>query len=175
VSLPGHDGRGDTRTAPQSLEIDSAAIVSTPCLCSLLPNPLRRNSIGSAEAPRSPRWELAVPALLESSGDRTCANVVDMVEIDAGSMQFWARREQLAFHGGAARVHALVAVDVPRQRPWSKERFTMIILGIILAVLGYVLGVSILETVGLILLVIGAVLWILGAVGRPIAGRRVWY
>jgi hypothetical protein len=51
----------------------------------------------------------------------------------------------------------------------------MIILGIILLVLGYVLGVGILETIGIILLVIGAVLWILGAVGRPVGGRKVWF
>ncbi|WP_438941802.1 DUF6131 family protein [Mycobacterium xenopi] len=29
--------------------------------------------------------------------------------------------------------------------------------------------------VGIILLVIGAVFWILGAIGRPVAGRRYWY
>lgn len=51
----------------------------------------------------------------------------------------------------------------------------MIILGIILVVLGYVLGVSILETVGVILLVVGAVLWILGSMGRPVGGRKVWF
>lgn len=51
----------------------------------------------------------------------------------------------------------------------------MIILGIVLLVLGYVLGVSILETVGIILLIVGAVLWILGSVGRPVGGRKVWY
>ena len=51
----------------------------------------------------------------------------------------------------------------------------MIVLGAILLILGYVLGISILWTIGIILLVIGAVLWILGAVGRPIGGRKVWY
>ena len=51
----------------------------------------------------------------------------------------------------------------------------MIILGIILLIVGYVLGVSILQTLGIILLVIGAVLAILGAVGRPVGGRRVWF
>jgi hypothetical protein len=51
----------------------------------------------------------------------------------------------------------------------------VIILGIILLVLGYLLGVPILQTLGIILLIVGAVLWILGAVGRPVAGRRVWY
>ncbi|MCU7723854.1 DUF6131 family protein [Actinoplanes sp. KI2] len=34
---------------------------------------------------------------------------------------------------------------------------------------------SILYTIGIILLVIGAALWILGAVGRPVGGRRYWY
>jgi Family of unknown function (DUF6131) len=51
----------------------------------------------------------------------------------------------------------------------------MIVLGAILLILGFVLKISILWTIGIILLIIGAVLWILGAVGRPIAGRRYWY
>jgi hypothetical protein len=51
----------------------------------------------------------------------------------------------------------------------------MIILGIILLILGYVLPLSILSTIGWILIVIGAVLWLLGAIGRPVAGRRVWF
>jgi hypothetical protein len=51
----------------------------------------------------------------------------------------------------------------------------MIILGIILLVVGYVLPLPLLITIGWILVVIGAILWILGAVGRPVAGRRVWF
>jgi len=51
----------------------------------------------------------------------------------------------------------------------------VIVLGVILLILGFVLNVQILWTIGIILLVIGAVLWILGAVGRPVAGRRYWY
>ncbi|HWF68646.1 MAG TPA: hypothetical protein VG187_03620 [Mycobacterium sp.] len=51
----------------------------------------------------------------------------------------------------------------------------MIILGIILLVVGYVLPLPLLITIGWILVVIGAVLWILGAVGRPVGGRRVWF
>ena len=51
----------------------------------------------------------------------------------------------------------------------------MIALGVILLILGFVLKVQILWTVGVILLVIGAVLWILGSVGRPVGGRRYWY
>lgn len=51
----------------------------------------------------------------------------------------------------------------------------MIILGIILLVIGYFTGLSVLYTIGGILVVIGVILWILGAVGRPVAGRRVWF
>jgi hypothetical protein len=51
----------------------------------------------------------------------------------------------------------------------------MIVLGIILLVIGYVLPLPILITIGWILVVIGAILWILGAVGRPVAGRRYWF
>ncbi len=51
----------------------------------------------------------------------------------------------------------------------------MIILGIILLVLGYLLPMPLLITIGWILVVIGAILWILGAVGRPVAGRRYWF
>ena len=51
----------------------------------------------------------------------------------------------------------------------------MIILGIILAVIGYVAGIPILETLGGILVLVGVVLWILGAVGRPVGGRKVWF
>jgi hypothetical protein len=51
----------------------------------------------------------------------------------------------------------------------------MIILGIILLVLGLLLGLDILWTIGIILIVIGAVLWRLGATGRAIGGRKHWY
>lgn len=51
----------------------------------------------------------------------------------------------------------------------------MIVLGIILLVLGYALGISILSTLGLILLIIGVVLLVLGAAGRPLGGRNHWY
>lgn len=51
----------------------------------------------------------------------------------------------------------------------------MIILGLVLLILGALLGISILTTLGIILVVIGAVLWIMGSAGRPIGGRRFWY
>ena len=51
----------------------------------------------------------------------------------------------------------------------------MIVLGAILLILGLVLGINILWTIGIILLVVGAVFWILGATGRAVGGRKVWY
>jgi Family of unknown function (DUF6131) len=51
----------------------------------------------------------------------------------------------------------------------------MIVLGVILLVLGFLLGVSILWTLGIILVVIGVVLWILGSTGRAVGGRKHWY
>lgn len=51
----------------------------------------------------------------------------------------------------------------------------MIILGAILLILGYMLGIHWLWALGVVLLVIGAVFWILGKIGRPVGGRRYWY
>jgi hypothetical protein len=51
----------------------------------------------------------------------------------------------------------------------------MIVLGVVLLLIGYFTGLSILYTNGGILLIIGVVLWILGAVGRPVGGRKVWF
>jgi hypothetical protein len=51
----------------------------------------------------------------------------------------------------------------------------LIILGIVLVVVGLVVGIPILETIGGILLVIGVILWILGAMGRAVGGRKHYY
>ncbi|MET9878769.1 MULTISPECIES: DUF6131 family protein [Streptomycetaceae] len=51
----------------------------------------------------------------------------------------------------------------------------MIILGIILLIIGFLTGISILWTLGVILVVIGLVLWVLGAMGHAVAGRRHYY
>lgn len=59
--------------------------------------------------------------------------------------------------------------------PVASDRSTMIILGIILLLIGYFTSLSILYTIGGILVVVGVVLWILGAVGRPVGGRKVWF
>jgi hypothetical protein len=51
----------------------------------------------------------------------------------------------------------------------------VIVLGIILLVVGFVTGISILWTIGIILAVIGAVLWILGSMCHAVAGRRHYW
>lgn len=51
----------------------------------------------------------------------------------------------------------------------------MIALGVLLLILGLVFNIGILWTIGIILIVVGAILWILGAIGRPVAGRRYWW
>ncbi|WP_169812617.1 DUF6131 family protein [Nocardia acidivorans] len=50
----------------------------------------------------------------------------------------------------------------------------MIILGLVLLVIGWLVGIPLLTTLGIIVLVAGLVLWALGSVGRPVGGRR-WY
>ncbi|MFD7078828.1 MULTISPECIES: DUF6131 family protein [unclassified Streptomyces] len=51
----------------------------------------------------------------------------------------------------------------------------MIVLGVILLILGFVFGMSILWTIGLILLLVGLVLWVLGGVGHAVGGRRHYW
>lgn len=51
----------------------------------------------------------------------------------------------------------------------------MFLLGIILIVIGAVLTIPILYTIGIILAVIGAILWVLGALGHAVGGRRHYY
>jgi hypothetical protein len=50
----------------------------------------------------------------------------------------------------------------------------VIILGLILLVVGWLLGLGILTTIGVILLIIGLVLLALGGAGRPVGGRNWW-
>ncbi|GGV86288.1 DUF6131 family protein [Streptomyces gelaticus] len=51
----------------------------------------------------------------------------------------------------------------------------MIILGVILLVIGFVTGISILWTIGIILAVVGLILWILGGMGHAVAGRKHYW
>lgn len=51
----------------------------------------------------------------------------------------------------------------------------MIILGIVLIVVGFLVPIPILTTIGVILLVVGVILAILGGVGRSVGGRRHYW
>ena len=51
----------------------------------------------------------------------------------------------------------------------------MVVLGVILLILGWLLDISILVTIGIIVLVVGLVLLLLGALNRPVLGRRYWF
>ena len=51
----------------------------------------------------------------------------------------------------------------------------MIILGVILLLIGFLTGISILWTLGIIALIIGIVLLIAGSVGHPVGGRRYYW
>jgi hypothetical protein len=52
----------------------------------------------------------------------------------------------------------------------------VIVLGIILIVVGAVVPtLHILYTIGGVLVLIGVILFVLGAVGRPVGGRKVWF
>jgi hypothetical protein len=49
------------------------------------------------------------------------------------------------------------------------------VLGLILAVVGWLIGLGILVTLGIILIVVGLILMLLGGTGHAIGGRRHWY
>jgi hypothetical protein len=51
----------------------------------------------------------------------------------------------------------------------------MIALGLVLMLLGFLLGIPILWTVGIVLAVIGAILLVLGSTGRQVGGRRHYW
>ncbi|MEU2337652.1 DUF6131 family protein [Streptomyces sp. NPDC006654] len=51
----------------------------------------------------------------------------------------------------------------------------MIALGIILLIVGFLLHLGFLWTIGIILLVIGLILFLLGSVGHAVGGRRHYW
>lgn len=66
--------------------------------------------------------------------------------------------------------------NIPIPATWRLEtEVAVIIVGIILLVLGFLLGVPILWTLGIIAVVIGLVLMLLGSAGRAVGGRRHYY
>jgi uncharacterized membrane protein HdeD (DUF308 family) len=63
--------------------------------------------------------------------------------------------------------------ELPRTR--VPQGGTVIVLGIICLIVGFLLGIHILWAIGIALLVIGAILFLLGRAGHAIGGRSHWY
>lgn len=64
------------------------------------------------------------------------------------------------------------------QAPGSREKkecLPVIILGVILLVIGFIVGIPVLYTIGIVLAVAGVVLAILGGTGRKVGGRAHWF
>ena len=74
----------------------------------------------------------------------------------------WDESKQLSCNLGFVRI-------------FGKVRAKVLILGVVLLILGYIFNIGILITIGWIVAVIGLILLLLGAIGRPLAGRRYWY
>jgi hypothetical protein len=55
------------------------------------------------------------------------------------------------------------------------EVLDMIVLGVVLLVIGFLTGISILWTLGILLILIGLVLAVVGSTGRAVGGRRHYY
>lgn len=51
----------------------------------------------------------------------------------------------------------------------------MFIAGVVLIIIGALLDIGILYTIGAILAIVGLILWILGAMGNAVGGRRHYY
>ncbi len=51
----------------------------------------------------------------------------------------------------------------------------MIFLGVVLLLIGFLFGIPIIWTLGIIAVVLGAVLALFGFAGREFGGRRYWY
>jgi len=48
----------------------------------------------------------------------------------------------------------------------------MVVFGLILLIIGFVLAIKLLWTIGMIVLLVGLVLWAMGALGHAVGGRR---
>lgn len=51
----------------------------------------------------------------------------------------------------------------------------MIIIGVVLLIIGFLTGIAVIWTIGIIALVVGLVLALLGAVGHAVGGRRHYW
>ncbi|HVB01121.1 MAG TPA: DUF6131 family protein [Acidimicrobiales bacterium] len=51
----------------------------------------------------------------------------------------------------------------------------MVIFGLVILIIGFITGIAIVWTIGMLVFVVGLVLWLLGAMGHAVGGRRHYY
>lgn len=51
----------------------------------------------------------------------------------------------------------------------------MITLGLVLLIIGFVLKIGVLWSIGMILFLVGLIFWVLGSLGYAIGGRKHYY
>jgi Family of unknown function (DUF6131) len=71
----------------------------------------------------------------------------------------------------------LAGSNLPRLHKVAKgdTGVQMIILGLVILIVGFLLKIAILWTIGIVVLVIGLILLLLGAIGREVGGRRHYW
>jgi hypothetical protein len=109
----------------------------------------------------------------EHNGHRT-EMVIMRAAIEAGNV-YCGCRCVLPAESGFPAATDWVTGGVTDGRSYHGRSLRMFILGVVLLLLGWLLGINILTTLGIILIVVGAVLFVLGSVNRPVLGRRYWY
>jgi hypothetical protein len=76
---------------------------------------------------------------------------------------------------GTSRVRPVERLGAFRVKVGAGGGRSVLILGLVLIIIGWLTNLGLLVTLGIILLVIGAVFWILGSMGRPVGGRRHYW
>lgn len=79
------------------------------------------------------------------------------------------RRFFAAYRGYIALRHS----SLPERRAGLEA--VVIVLGVVLLIIGFLTGMGIVWTLGIILCVIGLILAVMGGMGRELGGRRYWY
>ncbi|HVA99858.1 MAG TPA: DUF6131 family protein [Acidimicrobiales bacterium] len=51
----------------------------------------------------------------------------------------------------------------------------MITVGVVLMIIGFLAGIAILWSLGVIVVIVGLALWLLGALGHAVGGRRHYF
>jgi len=97
---------------------------------------------------------------------RSCAARPVPTRRDARSCAFTERRRE-RFNASFAGSHQLQLTN--------PEGGSVITLGVILLIIGFIAKIAILWTIGVILLVIGLILAVLGMMGRAVGGRAHYY